>query len=137
MDIRRNPEPGRQAVLWLATAIVILIGAAGCAFIILAAVEQPSQNLLVLAAVFGGLIVFLGLMAIPGGSHRSNRWMFFWLTRNRTNPRNVLRIGRKRNTSKTEFGTNSPPTLESIREASEQNVSWVPHGPPPDRPRPR
>ncbi len=138
MDIRRNPEPGRQAVLWLATAFVILIGAAACAFIIVVAVENPSQHLVIWGAMFGGLVVLLLSMAVPRDKHSATRWLRFLLSaRDRTDPRHVLRIGRKRKSAKEEFGTNSPPTLDSVRDAAEQNVSWVPHGPPPDRPRPR
>ena len=138
MSIRRNSEPGRQAVLWLATAFVVLIGAAACAFIIVVAVEHPSRHLLVLGAIFGGVVLLLVSMAVPGDKHAGRRWLRLWFAmRDRTKPGHVLRIRRKRRSEKAEYGTNSPPTLESVREASEQNVSWVPHGPPPDRPRPR
>ena len=138
MDFRRNPEPGRQAVLWLATAFVILIGAAACAFIIVVAVEHPSRHLLVLGAVFGGVVVLLIALALPGEKRDASRWLRLWLaTRDRAKPGNVLRIGRKRRSENGEYGTNPPPTLDSVREASDQNVSWVPHGPPPDRSRPR
>lgn len=136
MNIRRNPEPGRQAVLWLATAFVVLIGAAACAFIIVVAVEHPSRHLLVLGAVFGGVVLVLVSMAVPRDRDSGSRWLRLWFAmRDRTKPGNVLRIGRKRRSEKAEYGTNSPPTLDSVREASDQNVSWVPHGPPPDRPR--
>lgn len=53
MVIQRNPEPGRQAVLWLATAVVMLIGATGCAVIILAAVENPAFHLALWGGLFG------------------------------------------------------------------------------------
>lgn len=136
MSIRRDPEAGRQAVLWLATAFVILIGSAACAFIILAAVERPSQHLLIWGAMFGGLVVLLLTLAVPSGKHGTSRWLLEWLVRERSNSRQVLRIGRKQRAARIEFGTNSPPTLDSVREASEQNVTWVPHGPP-NPPRPR
>ena len=72
----------------------------------------------------------------PRNKLSGNGWLRLWVaTRNRAD-KNVLRIGRKRKTAKTEFGTNTPPTLDSVREAAEQNVSWVPHGAPPNRPRP-
>jgi len=135
MGIRRDPEPGRQAVLWLATSIVILIGAAGCAFIVLIAVEQPSRHLMVWGAIFGGLIVALLSMVIPFDRQHSRRWLRYLFAAHRKDSRNVLRIGRKPSSAQTEYGTNAPPTLESVREASDQNVTWVPHGPPPHRPR--
>ena len=138
MDIRRDPDSGRQAVLWLATAFVILIGAAACGFIILAAVDQPSQPLLVLGSIFGGIVVVLIMTAFRReGGGGSSRWMLSWLIRERAHPKHVLRIGRKRPKADTEFGTNAPPTLDSVRETAELNVRWAPKGPAPDRTRPK
>jgi hypothetical protein len=137
MSIRRNPDLGRQAVLWLATAFVILRGAAACGFIVLAAVEQPSGPLLLVGAIFGGIVTLCLAVAFQRDTQGSGRWMLSWLTRHRTNPRHVLRIGRKSLDVRTDYGTNSPPTLDSVRKAAEQNVTWVAHGTPQDRPRPR
>lgn len=137
MVIRRNPEPGRQAVLWLATAFVVLIGAAACAFIILAAVERPSRHLLIWGGLFGGVILLLTLLSVRGDKQAARRWIGLWLaSRDRTNPLQAFRVGRKRSVTPTQFGTNAPPTLDSVKDAAEQNVSWVPHGPPPKRSRP-
>ena len=136
MVIRRNPEPGRQAVLWLATAFVILIGAAACAFVILVTVEQPSRHFLVWGGLFGGVILILVFMSVPRDKHQAKLWLGILLaTRDRTDPTRVFRVGRKRTATPPQFGTNAPPTLDSVREAAEQNVTWVPHGPPPNRSR--
>lgn len=136
MEIRRNPEPGRQAVLWLATVSVVLIGVAGCVFIIAVAVEKPSEYIPLLCGVLLLLALWLAWALTPRNKLSGNGWLRLWIaTRNRAD-KNVLRIGRKRKTAKAEFGKNTPPTLDSVREAAEQNVSWVPHGAPPNRPRP-
>jgi len=134
MAFRRNPEPGRQAVLWLATAIILLIGAAGCTFIILAAAEQQSTSFLVLAVLLSGLA--FGLSSLSGKNDKGSmgRWRLWLLSRRRTDPKTVLRIGRKPPAA-VEYGTQGPPTLDSVREAAELNVTWVPHGPAPSRPR--
>jgi len=138
VGIHRNPEPGRQAVLWLATALVILMGAASCAFIILAVMEDPTRHLLVLGAFLTGIILLLISMTASRDRKTGNSWLRLWMAlRGKSDPKTVLRIGRKKSSS-TQYGTNAPPTLESVRDAAEQNVSWVPHSPPPDRPqRPR
>lgn len=136
MPIRRDPELGRQAVLWLATAFVVLIGAGACAFIIVVSVEDPSQAFLFWGAVFGGLVVILISAALSREKTPGNGKLRLWFLARRT-PKTVLRIGRKRSSEKQAFGTNAPPTLDSVREASEQIVTWVPHGSPPDRQRPR
>lgn len=137
MGIQRNPEPGRQAVLWLATAVILLIGAAGCAFIIVVAVENPAQHLAIWGALFGGFCVALVWSSLPRDKNYSKRWLGLWLaSRDRSDARNVLRIGRKPKPDKTQFGNNAPPSVESVRDAAELNVSWVPHGPQPTRERP-
>lgn len=135
MDIRRNPEPGKTAVLWLATVFVVVIGAAACAFIIVSAVERPSEQLFFWGGVFGAVIMVLLVMAFRRDKTFGNVWLTFWASTRTRNPKNVLRIGRKKS-AKPEYGTNTPPTLESVREAADQNASWVPHGAPPDRSRP-
>ncbi len=136
MAFRRNPDPGRQAVTWLATAFVVVVGAASCAFIILGVVDQPTKPLLVWGSLFGGILLFLASLAIPQDKHVAKTWIRFWLaSRDKTDPTKVFRVGKKRSTVPTSVGTNQPPTLDAIREAAEQgaSVAWVPHGPPPDR----
>jgi hypothetical protein len=136
MAFKRDPDAGRQAVTWLASAFVVVVGAAACAFIILGVVDQPTRPLLIWGALFGGVVLFLVGLAIPRDTNIAKSWMRFWLaSRDKTDPNKVYRFSKKRTAQTTQFGTNQPPTLESIREAAEQgeSVKWVPHGPPPDR----
>jgi hypothetical protein len=136
MNIHRNPEPGRQAVLWLATAFVILIGAASCAFIVLSAVDNPSWHLTGVGVCFAGLTIVLMRFTASRDKNSGTSWLRMLLfLRQKSDPKTVLRIGRRKSAT-TPYGTNSPPTLESIRDAAEQNATWVPHGVPPDRQRP-
>ncbi|MBC8115335.1 MAG: hypothetical protein H7062_13210 [Candidatus Saccharimonas sp.] len=137
MAIRRNPEPGRQAVTWLATAFVVVVGAASCAFIILGVVDQPTRPLLVWGSLFGGIVLFLASLAIPRDTQTAKSWIRFWLaSRDKTDPNKVYRVGKKRSSAEMPLGTNQPPTLESVREAAEQGASvrWVPHGSSPEGP---
>ncbi|MEK6259531.1 MAG: hypothetical protein AABP62_13015 [Planctomycetota bacterium] len=137
MAIRRNPEPGRQAVTWLATAFVVVVGAASCAFIILGVVDQPTRPLLVWGSLFGGIVLFLASLAIPRDTQIAKSWIRFWLaSRDKTDPNKVYRVGKKRSSAEIPLGTNQPPTLESVREAAEQGASvrWVPHGSSPEGP---
>ncbi|MBS0203575.1 MAG: hypothetical protein JSS49_11790 [Planctomycetes bacterium] len=136
MDIRRNPEPGRQAVLWLATVSVVLMGVAGGILIIAAAVEKPSELIPLLCGVLILLGLWLAWALTPRNNYNGSRWLQLWVASRNRADKSVLRIGRKRRSSRVEFGTNPPPTLDSVREAAEQNVSWVPRGTPPSRPRP-
>jgi len=137
MAFRRNPEPGRQAVTWLATAFVVVVGAASCAFIILGVVDQPTRPLLVWGSLFGGIVLFLASLAIPRETQIAKSWIRFWLaSREKTDPSQVYRVGKKRSSAEMPLGTNQPPTLESVREAAEQGASvrWVPHGSSPKGP---
>jgi hypothetical protein len=137
MAFRRNPEPGRQAVTWLATAFVVVVGAASCAFIILGVVDQPTRPLLVWGSLFGGIVLFLISLAVPRDTQIAKNWIRFWLaSRDKTDPNRVYRVGKKRRSAEMPLGTNQPPTLESVREAAEQGASvrWVPHGSSPEGP---
>jgi hypothetical protein len=137
MAFRRNSEPGRQAVTWLATAFVVVVGAASCAFIILGVVDQPTRPLLVWGSLFGGIVLLLISMVVPRDAQIAKNWIRFWLaSRDKTDPNQVYRVGKKRRSSETPLGANQPPTLESVREAAEQGASvrWVPHGSSPEGP---
>lgn len=142
MAFRRDPEAGRQAVTWLASAFVVVVGAASCAFIILGVVDQPTKPLIVWGGLFGGIVLFLISLAVPRDTNIAKSWIRFWLaSRDKSDPNKVYRVGKKRPTadSPSPLGSNPPPTLESIRAAADQgaSVQWVPHGPPPDRSAPR
>ena len=140
MAFRRNSEPGRQAVTWLASAFVVVVGASSCAFIILGVVDQPTRPLMVWGSLFGGIVLLLVGMAMPRDAYVAKNWIRLWLAaRDKTDPNKVYRVGKKRPTADSPLGTIQPPTLESIRDAAEQgaSVQWVPHGPPPDRDAPR
>ena len=140
MAFKRDPEAGRQAVTWLASAFVVVVGAASCAFIILGVVDQPTRPLLVWGGLFGGIVLFLISMAVPRDTKIAKGWIRFWLaSRDKTDPNKVYRFAKKRPTAESPLGSNQPPTLESIREAADQgaSVQWVPHGSPPERPAPR
>ena len=137
MAFRRNSEPGRLAVTWLVTAFVVVAGAASCAFIIVAVADRPTKPLLIGASLFGGVVLMLGLMAVPREKQIAKNWIRFWLaSRDKTDPNKVYRVGKKRSSAEMPLGANQPPTLDSVREAAEQaaSVQWVPHGPPQERP---
>lgn len=134
MAFKRDPDAGRQAVVWLATAFVVVIGAASTALIILGVSEQPTTPLIVWGSLFGGMGLFLGYLAIPKEGGKGKNWLQMLMSsRDKTDTTQIYRIARKRAEMKP--GTNGPPTLESVREAAEQGASvrWVPHGSVPDR----
>jgi hypothetical protein len=136
MPIRRNPEAGRQAVTWLATAFVFLIGAVATAVTLLSVSERAGwQDWTVWAMLFGG--VLLMLWALSGGEKAGPAALYSWIrVRHRTDPLTVYKPSLKRHGDARPLGSNGPPTLDSIREAAESGVQWVPHSQP-ERDRPK
>lgn len=138
MVIRRNPEHGRQAVTLLATALVLLLGAAATAFMVLAMTERATwRDWAAWGSLFGGVSLFLWSLHRPKDKGRGWEELTFWLRRqDRSDPLSDYRFRRRPRTGPSPHG-NKPPTLESIREAAEAGVHWVPRGPQPERKRPR
>ncbi len=136
MAFQRDPDAGRQAVVWLAVAFAVTIGTAVCIFIILAFAEQPREPFLVLGGIVAGIILFLWGMGAPREKNLSQSRLFFWLQSHKeVDPAEAYRPRRKRLYG-AKPGSNQPPTLESVREISETHSRWVPHGPAPRRDRP-
>ncbi|HUQ69774.1 MAG TPA: hypothetical protein VM165_09645 [Planctomycetaceae bacterium] len=140
MAIRRNPDPGRQAVAWLATAFVFLIGAVATALTLLAASERAGwRDWTVWAVLFVGVLTML--WALSGSADKSAAALYSWIrVRHRTNPLTLYkpRLRRNRGDGRA-LGSNQPPTLESLRESADTAVQWVPHSQPerskPERPK--
>lgn len=141
MPFRRDPVSGRQAVTWLATAFVLLIGAVATAITLLAVSDRAGwQDWTVWAVLFGAIVLML--WALSGASDKgAASARYFWLrVRNRTDPLTLYKPTFKRPSGDGRpLGSNAPPTLDSLREAAETGVQWVPHSQPertrPDRPK--
>ncbi|WP_397569496.1 hypothetical protein [Schlesneria sp. T3-172] len=122
---RHNSDRGRLAVTWLATAFVVVIGAAASAFVIIAATDQREQPLLVWGASFAGLSFILFLMNLrwdrPVGKLQT--WLF---AQHRSDPTDEYRAARRRIQSREKYGNNGPPTLETVRDAADFNGTWAP-----------
>ena len=133
----RNSDSGRQAVIWLATSFIILIGAAATAFVILAATRE-TQNQFFVWLVWGGCFSGLSLILVV----ISIRWeepinqLKFWLTyQERSDPTDLYRAARRREKEREELGGNQPPTIETVRDAAEHGGAWVPRSSSKQRPR--
>lgn len=136
MGIRRNSESGRQAVTWLATAFVVLIGSVATAVTLLAVAERTGwRDWTIWGILFFGVVVML--WALSGtGSAGSVSSLYSWIrVRNRVDPLTLYKPTLKRHGDGRPIGSNQPPTLDSVREAAETGVQWVPHSQP-ERERP-
>lgn len=122
---RRNSDSGRQAVSWLATAFVIVIGAAAAMFVIIAGTDQLEWPVIIWGVSIAGLVLMLISLSVrwdrPTG--KLHTWLF---AQNRTDPTDIYRAARRSIRAREEMGTNQPPTLESVRDASNHGGAWVP-----------
>ena len=127
MARRSRSDSGRQAIIWLATAFVIVIGAAASAFVIFAGAEQRHKPFLVWGLAFAGLVVFLILVSIRWEDHAS-RLKIWLLAKDRTDPTDVYRAARRKTNAREQFGDNAPPSIETLRDAADHGGAWVPKG---------
>ena len=122
---RRNSETGRLAVIWLATAFVVVIGAAASAFVIFAATDKRQFPLVIWGIALGGLVIALISHSLrwdqPIG--RLQTWL---LAQNRSDPTDEYRAARRSIRLREQLGNNEPPSVESVREAANQGGAWVP-----------
>lgn len=139
MVFRRNPDSGRTAVALLATALVVFSGAVATAFIVLATAERASWvDWTVWSSLFFGVVLFLYAIRNKNeGEHRE--WGSFWMFWKRPNREVEEEYVPTYRPPSRKAAPNKPPTLESVRELSDQsaNVMWVPSGNAPNRPRPK
>lgn len=138
MPIRRNRDHERQAVSLLATAFVIVAGAAATAFMVLAVAERASwTDWAVWGSMFGGVVFIILSMLQPREKQMGWQRLAFWTkARDDTDPLETYRFRKRRTSTTGGVGTNQPPTLESVRESAAQgSVRWVPHGSVPERDR--
>jgi hypothetical protein len=135
MGIQRHPEAGRRAVALLATAFVVFIGAVLTAFVVLSFAEQGGWlPWAVWSALFAGVVVLLWAIGDKPERSVAGLKLFGVRPRAKVDPLTVYKFRKRRRRRDRPLGSNSPPTLDSVREAAEVgSVRWVPHGPPPQR----
>ena len=122
---RRNSDAGRMAVVWLATVVIIVIGAFASAFVIFASTEQVQVPMTIWGCSFTGLFLVLFLMNM--------RWeepinqLKFWLSwSDRNDPTDGYRAARRSIEMREQYGTQAPPSVESVRDAQDHGGAWVP-----------
>ncbi len=123
MAQRRN-ELAEKAVTILATAWVVLCGAGASVFLIVSGSTTPTQTLLVFAGAVVGVGFLLWLLRernplLPRAS------MFAWFRRPKTKTVHYeLRV--KKMARNPHDPLPQPPTVERLRELSEEGNTWVP-----------
>lgn len=122
----RKSDSGRQAVIWLATVIIFVIGAAASCFVILASTDQTQIPLTIWGCSFAGagLMLYLMNMTWSAGSEQLKFWLSYQNTRN---PADEYEAARRRIQMREEYGNNTPPSVDSVRDAASYGSAWAPH----------
>lgn len=126
MAFRPNRDAGRSAVALLATAVVLLFGAAACGLLILTIAENPGWPLAGAAAVFAFLAVTLFTWGGRTERPQQRLGLLAWLRGRETADPLKGYQPRIRRPQTQPFGTNAPPSVETVREAADSFARWVP-----------
>lgn len=122
----QKSDGGRNAVIWLATAYTAVIGAAAGAFVIAVASDQPRGPLLMFGGSLLGLLLLVLLFSIRW-SRPANRLRMWLSTTDRTDVNDVYRAARRKAQRLERYGDNTPPSVDSVRDAADHGGAWVPH----------
>jgi hypothetical protein len=121
----RKSESGRLAVIWLATTVVIVLGASGTALVVVALAQDRNAALTVWGACFAVVVLVLVILNVRWDEPVNH--LKFWLSyRERGNPADEYVAARRRISSREKFGTNEPPSVEVVRDAANHGGAWVP-----------
>lgn len=131
--VQRNQESGRQAVVWLATVFVIVIGAVASGFVVVVSAEGDRWPLIIWGGCFSGLLLLLFLFNLRWDE--PIRQLKLWLSSQTQNdPVDHYSVAKRRMEAREKYGTNKPPSVESVREAQQDARRWVPRSSSTDRP---
>lgn len=122
-------EAGQQAATLLATTFVVFLGLLFCTAIIFAFSQQPAIPIAVIVSTFTGVMLLASALRSGDSTHTEEKlgvWQY--LTSGRTREKVHIKVAYKRGRRSREFGTNEPPTAESVREIREMNNGWEPKG---------
>jgi hypothetical protein len=116
-------QPDRRAAPLIATAFVLLGGAAACLGIIFAFGEAKPVPIAIACGSIVGLAVVLWLLRDKPEA-KQRHWFSWVLARNARPARSSYRP--KAAPQAQQFGTNRPPTVEEVRELKSDLRTWVP-----------
>ncbi|MFM9959914.1 MAG: hypothetical protein ACKV2Q_01670 [Planctomycetaceae bacterium] len=124
-----NKDSGREAVAWLATGAVCFLGILFSGLIILMFANEPTKPVLIVSGLFLGLAILLFLLREkPKDVVDAEEAKWFGIFR-KPKATTHYKVTRHRKPKIVQFGTNAPPTAESIREIKEVSdgmKNWVP-----------
>jgi len=114
-----------MATAWLATAFIIVIGAAASVFVIVFVTDERKGPLIVSAIALSSLMMILVSLSVRRDNpvNRLHRW---FSAQNRSDPTDDYRATRRRIKAREQLGQNEPPTVETVRDAANHGNAWAP-----------
>jgi hypothetical protein len=127
MAAGRSPHgSGDQAAAWLATVFTLTGGLFACVFVVVTSGEPPGRPMMVAIGVITILLLLLWLLRDkPPEARQESLKLWHWWKKKESETYEYKPRPRKRS-HQTQYGNNQPPTLDSIREAVNDQRTWVP-----------
>ena len=127
MAAGRSPRgSGDQAAAWLATVFTLAGGLFACVFVVVTSGEPPGRPMLVAIGVITVLLLLSWLLRDkPPEARQESLRLWHWWKKKENKTCEYTPRPRKRS-RQNQDGNNQPPTLESIREAADDQRTWVP-----------
>lgn len=122
-------DGGHDAVSWLATGFVCLLGIVFCGFVVLAFSKEPGKPVMILSGVFLSLAILFWLFREKPQEivqETEAKWFGVFAKPKATTS---LKLTRRKKPKIVQFGTNQPPSADDIREIKELTdgmKNWVP-----------
>jgi hypothetical protein len=125
MRFSHDHQNGNRAAVLMATCLIVLMGAIGCAAIALAGdPERPLSTLIQAGAVFIAIVFLLWILRDrPAENHSKILWS--WLGRRRKR-KIAFRAQARLPAEQRAAAAPAPPTAEAIRELAGGTSTWVP-----------
>ena len=129
-----GPDGGHDAVVMLAAAVVLAFGAAFCSLMILFVAENSTTATWVTIGALTGCVAIIGLLLMdPDPKRRGGIWARIRRFFGRKDPKTQYKAKQRVKMKVVEFGTNKPPSVESVREIKESTdgmKNWSPKSTP-------
>ncbi|WP_298867427.1 hypothetical protein [uncultured Gimesia sp.] len=127
MTSGRSPHgSGDQAAAWLATVFTLAGGLFACIFVVVTSGEPPGKPMLIAISMIVVLLLTLWLLRDkPPEARQQSLRLWYWWKKKESDSYEYEPRPRKRSRS-ADYGTQTPPTLESIRERVDEHRTWVP-----------
>lgn len=126
MQPKRTGHSGDKAVTLLATAMVLLGGAACCAFVIVSSTRDLRAGLWVAVGSLAGIVVLYLLFRDRPQGRSAAHSAWFWFRRGFRGEDALNYEVRKRRHRKGDEDLPAPPTVESVRNIADGLNTWVP-----------